>query len=63
MLNVNANSTATSPSTTCARSASFAEQAAGAIANANLYETEREHVAELMELDRLRASSSRSLAA
>ena len=27
----------------------FAEQAAGAIANANLYETEREHVAELLE--------------
>jgi signal transduction histidine kinase len=32
----------------------FAEQAAGAIANANLYETERLHVAELMELDRLK---------
>jgi two-component system sensor histidine kinase KdpD len=32
----------------------FAEQAAGAIANANLYETEREHVAELLELDRLK---------
>ena len=32
----------------------FAEQAAGAIANANLYETEREHVAELMELDRMK---------
>jgi two-component system sensor histidine kinase KdpD len=33
----------------------FAEQAAGAIANANLYETEREHVAELMELDRMKS--------
>jgi two-component system sensor histidine kinase KdpD len=32
----------------------FAEQAAGAIANANLYETERDHVAELLELDRLK---------
>ena len=32
----------------------FAEQAAGAIANANLYETEREQVAELMELDRMK---------
>jgi two-component system sensor histidine kinase KdpD len=33
----------------------FAEQAAGAIANASLYETEREHVAELMALDRLKS--------
>jgi two-component system sensor histidine kinase KdpD len=32
----------------------FAEQAAGAIANASLYENEREHVAELLELDRLK---------
>jgi two-component system, OmpR family, sensor histidine kinase KdpD len=30
----------------------FAEQAASAIANARLYETERRHVAELMELER-----------
>jgi signal transduction histidine kinase len=32
----------------------FAEQAAGAIANARLYEAERKHVIELMELDRLK---------
>ncbi|MFB3738462.1 MAG: ATP-binding protein [Candidatus Velamenicoccus archaeovorus] len=32
----------------------FAEQAAGAIANARLYERERTHVAELVELDRLK---------
>jgi signal transduction histidine kinase len=32
----------------------FAEQAAAAIANARLYEAERSHVAELMELDRLK---------
>jgi two-component system, OmpR family, sensor histidine kinase KdpD len=32
----------------------FAEQAAGAIANARLYEAERRHVIELMELDRLK---------
>ncbi len=32
----------------------FAEQAAGAIANARLYERERSHVLELMELDRLK---------
>ena len=33
----------------------FAEQAAGAIANANLYEGEREHVAELLQLDRMKS--------
>lgn len=33
----------------------FAEQAAGAIANAHLYETEREHVAELLEVDRMKS--------
>lgn len=33
----------------------FAEQAAGAIANAHLYEAEREHVAELMEVDRMKS--------
>jgi len=32
----------------------FAEQAASAIANARLYEAEREHVAELIELDRMK---------
>lgn len=32
----------------------FAEQAAAAIANARLYEAEREHVAELIELDRVK---------
>jgi two-component system sensor histidine kinase KdpD len=32
----------------------FAEQAAGAIANARLYEAERNHVIELLELDRLK---------
>jgi signal transduction histidine kinase len=32
----------------------FAEQAAGAIANARMYERERSHVAELVELDRLK---------
>lgn len=32
----------------------FAEQAAAAIANARLYEAEREHVAELIELDRMK---------
>jgi two-component system sensor histidine kinase KdpD len=33
----------------------FAEQAAAAIANASLYEAERQHVAELIELDRLKS--------
>jgi signal transduction histidine kinase len=33
----------------------FAEQAAGAIANARLYEAERAHVAELLELDRMKS--------
>jgi len=33
----------------------FAEQAAGAIANARLYEAELQHVAELLELDRLKS--------
>ncbi|HLB62688.1 MAG TPA: ATP-binding protein [Actinomycetota bacterium] len=33
----------------------FAEQAAGAIANARLYETELQHVAKLLELDRLKS--------
>ena len=32
----------------------FAEQAAAAMANARLYEAEREHVAELIELDRMK---------
>ena len=32
----------------------FAEQAAAAIANARLYEAERDHVAELIELDRMK---------
>ena len=33
----------------------FAEQAAAAVANARLYEAERRHVAELLELDRLKS--------
>jgi signal transduction histidine kinase len=33
----------------------FAEQAAVAIANANMYESERAHVAELLQLDRLKS--------
>ena len=33
----------------------FAEHAAVAITNANMYETERRHVAELMELDRMKS--------
>lgn len=35
--------------------ATFAEQAAAAIANARLYEAERSHVAELLELDRMKS--------
>jgi two-component system, OmpR family, sensor histidine kinase KdpD len=33
----------------------FAEQAASAIANARLYETERQHVAELIKIDRMKS--------
>lgn len=36
----------------------FAEQAAGAIANARLYETERLHVEQLLELDRMKSEFS-----
>ncbi|HXF70988.1 MAG TPA: ATP-binding protein [Actinomycetota bacterium] len=35
--------------------ATFAEQAAAAIANARLYEAERSHVAELLEVDRMKS--------
>ncbi len=54
VLNVNAASGRTFTEYDLRAMSVFAEQAAAAIANARLYEAEREHVAELIELDRMK---------
>lgn len=55
VLNVNADGVRTFTEYDLRALSMFAEQAAGAIANARLYEAERAHVAELLELDRMKS--------